>query len=976
MSKTRLPNTGSNALPSKEHSLFKNMVYLYEHKHFKKAFKQADLILKKVPEHGETLSMKGLILSNIRPDKKQEAYDLAKRGLRADLKNYVCWHVLGLIYRADKDYFEAAKCFSQAVRLSPGNFQILRDLSNLQIHERNLEGFRETRRQILAIRSQHIREWTAFALANHLCGSLDVAHDLLAEVEKQFEDASDMDAFDKSEIILYSASILEQSGRLEDCLGYLKEREQKIVDKVSMLEMEGRLALQLGRHGDARDAYAELFRRNKDNEVYALCLLACHPDQELSSLCRVPVTRCSNSSLSEAACVEILPGSLASTGEGRAGWLLSPETLKAFRRLSKQIDRSIMPLTGWKRRRNSTPVPLFVITRMPTEAEQDKIIRFFKDLTSEHSKCSLPSYLVLSFLTGERLRVHLDAFLRPALRKGVVSLFSSLRRLYTPERVPLITALLESYVYHLEREDVATFGPVGGGGTADGSVALEVTKREDVNQENSQLAFLESPSGNTFHEKRPEGGEMPMCLVYTYMLLAQHYDFLGWTEKALAVVEKAIKHTPTLVDLYLVKGRIYKHAGAYAKACEWHEVARSLDLADRYLNTKACSYLLRVNRAEEAVNVAKLFSRQSDADGLHSMQCMWFEQKMGKRHMRCGAIGPALYEFNAVVGHFRDIKEDQFDFHPYCLRKSSYRAYVSFLRMQDKLASHAFFRRAARRSVRLYLALHDGDIDLAQAREKAKAEREAQLKVEVGKKKTRQQANNGQATASATDAAATKEDPTGSTFLEKNPLEAASEIVDQLLNAGATGCEHTHVLHYHIAARKKKTAAMLLACARLWRLTGQNKFARRLVPLLTHFSRNAVWEDLPESLREPAKEVMDRLFGLPVQDTSGLRAAGDQYWRELTQACTHKPWDFKLRRAAVEALTFTKQAVSADLPFLAFQAFPAGRGEDALRLEGMPTLRECEQLFEALVKHDSARPTLESLKAICRQRFPLAEAFA
>lgn len=44
---------------------------------------------------------------------------------------------------------------------------------------------------------------------------------------------------------------------------------------------------------------------------------------------------------------------------------------------------------------------------------------------------------------------------------------------------------------------------------------------------------------------------------------------------------QAIKHTPTLVDLYLVKGRIYKHAGAYTKACEWHEVARSLDLADR-----------------------------------------------------------------------------------------------------------------------------------------------------------------------------------------------------------------------------------------------------------------------------------------------------------------------------------------------------------------------------------------------------------
>lgn len=76
--------------------------WLYEQKHNKKAIKQADLILKKFPEHGETLSMKGLILSNMGAEKKQEAYDYAKRGLKADITNCVCWHVLGLLYRQDK----------------------------------------------------------------------------------------------------------------------------------------------------------------------------------------------------------------------------------------------------------------------------------------------------------------------------------------------------------------------------------------------------------------------------------------------------------------------------------------------------------------------------------------------------------------------------------------------------------------------------------------------------------------------------------------------------------------------------------------------------------------------------------------------------------------------------------------------------------------------------------------------------------
>lgn len=61
--------------------------------------------------------------------------------------------------------------------------------------------------------------------------------------------------------------------------------------------------------------------------------------------------------------------------------------------------------------------------------------------------------------------------------------------------------------------------------------------------------------------------------------------------------------------------------------------------------------------------------------------------------------------------------------------------------------------------------------------------------------------------------------------------------------------------------------------------------------------RTAVWEDLPECLRDAAKEVTEMLFGSAVEDTPSLRVAGEQYWRELTQACTGRVWDFKLIRA-------------------------------------------------------------------------------
>lgn len=56
-----------------------------------------------------------------------------------------------------------------------------------------------------------------------------------------------------------------------------------------------------------------------------------------------------------------------------------------------------------------------------------------------------------------------------------------------------------------------------------------------------------------------EGDEEPAsALLWTYYFLAQHYDYLGQTQKALEYINLAIDHTPTLIELFVTKGRIYK----------------------------------------------------------------------------------------------------------------------------------------------------------------------------------------------------------------------------------------------------------------------------------------------------------------------------------------------------------------------------------------------------------------------------------
>lgn len=79
------PQSGAGRpLPKKEADLFKNVIKHYETKQYKKAIKQADAILKKFPNHGETLAMKGLVLNNVA--KRDEAHALVKLGLMNDMR--------------------------------------------------------------------------------------------------------------------------------------------------------------------------------------------------------------------------------------------------------------------------------------------------------------------------------------------------------------------------------------------------------------------------------------------------------------------------------------------------------------------------------------------------------------------------------------------------------------------------------------------------------------------------------------------------------------------------------------------------------------------------------------------------------------------------------------------------------------------------------------------------------------------------
>jgi len=242
-----------------------------------------------------------------------------------------------------------------------------------------------------------------------------------------------------------------------------------------------------------------------------------------------------------------------------------------------------------------------------------------------------------------------------------------------------------------------------------------------------------------------------------------------------------------------------------------------------------------------------------------------------------------LKNHNETFKHFNDIAEDQFDFHNYCLRKSTLKTYVSMLRMQDRLFAHKFYRRAAKDSVKIYLELHD---------KKARGEAlvpatpdSTTKKVELSssekrklKQKMKREAEKGKKKEEATSSGKPKkvdDDPEGLKLLEKDPIEEAYRLVRTLM----TSCRldmATHILSYEVCSRTGKWLQCLQALMQLWKIGGNDLIHYKLIGPLSHFCYVADLDkdDMPVVVRRAIMSESARLFDCDAfEDVRSLREA-------------------------------------------------------------------------------------------------------
>ena len=325
--------------------------------------------------------------------------------------------------------------------------------------------------------------------------------------------------------------------------------------------------------------------------------------------------------------------------------------------------------------------------------------------------------------------------------------------------------------------------------------------------------------------------------------------------------------------------------GDVASAAKIIDTCRSLDLQDRYLNNKATKYLLRADEVSQAMDTIAMFTKH-DGDPqytLFELQVSWYELELADSYVRQKKYGLALKNYYAVQKHFEVYDDDQFDFHGYCMRKTTLRAYVDLLNMEDNLYAHKFYQRALRGALSLILSLEDkksgggspggggdGDHDGSDLSHLSPAERKkekARLRKLKKKQEEQEEAKRLAQEAEAKEKAKEKgeskggsivaprdDDPKGERLLEKVSLDEAATWCARVQRLKGTDPDSHALIADVMIRREKYVTALKNITAGLKKTPNHHgctymlvKFAIAFSSAVSSSSRNSIVLDLVSS---------------------------------------------------------------------------------------------------------------------------------
>uniref|UniRef100_A0A8C2UMN1 N-alpha-acetyltransferase 16, NatA auxiliary subunit n=1 Tax=Chinchilla lanigera TaxID=34839 RepID=A0A8C2UMN1_CHILA len=382
---------------------------------------------------------------------------------------------------------------------------------------------------------------------------------------------------------------------------------------------------------------------------------------------------------------------------------------------------------------------------------------------------------------SEKFRELMDKFLKANFNTGCPPLFTALKSLYyDAEKVSIIQELVANYEASLKTCDFV------------------------------------SPCG-----KNPQ-----QLYFQVQYFLAQYLDKLEQYSLALEYINSAIASTPTLIELFYMKAKIYKHMGHLKEAAQWMDGAQSLNTADRFIDSKCAEYVLQVNMIKEAEEMCSKFTREgiSAVENLREVQSVWFQTECISAYQLLGRYRDAL------KNHFVEITEDQFDFHTCCMRKMILCACVDLLRLEDMIEVYLKLYDNPLTNERKQQEINSENLPAKELKKMLSKQRRAHKKAKLEEKTKHAEREHQQKSQKKK-----RDDEEESSGLKEELVpEKLERFLTPLMNLVA-GNTDTHLLAFEIYFRKGKFLLMLQSVKRAFAISSNNPW---LHECLVRFSKS------------------------------------------------------------------------------------------------------------------------------------------
>ena len=233
----------------------------FDAKRYEKVEKLCDRMISKNPKDDQALALKGLNYYFIQ--KPELGEQILKQALKANFKSPVAWHFYAIFHKEKGNYSQAMKSYNKALNFAPTNFNIIRDLSYMQLYLRQLDSFVQTCKLGVENKPGMLINWVTLAFSYSLVKDYKSALAALNSVEKLGKET--LKKNDIHELKLFNAMIQSKDKKYEEAMNYLIHFKSELIDKPMVYDMIVQNAIKAKKYNIGLDYCTKALNLNPDN---------------------------------------------------------------------------------------------------------------------------------------------------------------------------------------------------------------------------------------------------------------------------------------------------------------------------------------------------------------------------------------------------------------------------------------------------------------------------------------------------------------------------------------------------------------------------------------------------------------------------------------------------------------------------------------------------------------------------------------